>query len=48
MKKTISWGLVILWIFTLGLLMMGKGMLAMYLMVIGMLVDSLKCIFLNK
>ena len=41
MNKGFSWILVVFWLVTLAMLAMDKGMMAMYMMVIGMLVDSL-------
>ncbi|MEN3242527.1 hypothetical protein [Fructilactobacillus sanfranciscensis] len=41
MNKGFSWILVVFWLVTLAMLAMDKGMMAMYMMGIGMLVDSL-------
>ncbi|WP_429971645.1 hypothetical protein ACQW5G_03265 [Fructilactobacillus sp. Tb1] len=43
MNKVFNWILVIFWVVTLAMLFMDKGMMAMYMMVIGMLADSLYC-----
>ncbi len=41
MNKGFSWILVVFWLITLAMLVMDMGMMAMYMMVIGMLADSL-------
>lgn len=44
MNKIVSWCFVVFWVIVLVLTFMGKMMLAMDLMAIGMLADALRCV----